>query len=80
MLYLEVIEKTMFTPRELESITQRVNSLDAMITKAALYAKKVVSRAPYGKPWSIKLAKLGQEITFWKVRKRDFLDVNNAYI
>jgi hypothetical protein len=32
----------------------------------------VVSWALYGKPWSIKLAKLGREITFWKERKRDF--------
>jgi hypothetical protein len=80
MLYLEVIGKTTFTPGEIDSIAQRANSLDDTINKAALYAEKAVSRALYGKPWSIKLAKLGQEITFWKARKRDFLVVNDAYI
>jgi hypothetical protein len=59
MLYSEVIVKTTFTPRELNSIAWHANSLDDTITKAALYAEKVVSQAPYVKPWSIKLAKLG---------------------
>jgi hypothetical protein len=43
MLYSEVIAKTMFTPGGLNSIAQHANSLDDTVTKAALYAEKVVS-------------------------------------
>jgi hypothetical protein len=69
-----------FTPESLASVALRANTLDEMVTRAALYTEKAVARAPYGKPWSIKLASLGREITFWKARKRDFLDKDNAYI